>query len=172
MLRYYYEHQPEFSSKPKVKWEELMISRSRIPDAQAARNAVAKLGNEVIVGRRSFADVARAGSHGVTADKGGLHDWTTQGSLVSEVLDHALFSIELGRMSKILEDKDGFHIIRVVDRTPGGVTPFRQAQVEIREKLRKEKSAKAIVDYLARIRETTQIWTIFDGDPSGALPGR
>ena len=64
--------------------------------------------------------------------------------------------------------KQGFHIIRVVDRTTAGVKPFVKAQVEIRKKLKQEKIDKEIKEYLAGLRKDTRVWTIFDEKPGGA----
>ena len=168
MLTYYYEHRSDFESNAKARWEELSVSLDKFPTKQAAYQTLAKMGNDVMAGRRGFAEVARQRSQGATADQGGAHPWTGKGSLVSDVLDEALFSIELRRMSRILEDKQGFHIIRVVDRSPGGVQPFAKAQIEISKKLKKQKTDKQIKEYIAGLRKDTRIWTIFDEKPDGA----
>jgi parvulin-like peptidyl-prolyl isomerase len=89
-----------------------------------------------------FAEVARRGSHGLTAARGGQRDWTTKGSLKSAVVDEALFGLPVMRMSHILEDDDGFHIVRVIQRKDAFRTPFKDAQVEIRKQLKEEQFRK------------------------------
>ena len=64
------------------------------------------MGNEVLRGG-DFATMAQARSHGPTASKGGQHDWTSKGSLVSKEIDAAIFSLTVGRMSQIIEDSKG-----------------------------------------------------------------
>ena len=65
-----------------------------------------EMGNEVLRGG-DFATMAQARSHGPTASKGGQHDWTSKGSLVSKEIDAAIFSLTVGRMSQIIEDSKG-----------------------------------------------------------------
>ena len=82
----------------------------------------------------------------------------------------------MGKLSTILEDEMGLHIVRVTDRTEAGRTSFLDAQVEIRETLRMERHKKAVDEYLAKLRERTPVWTIFDdegeGRQSASMAGR
>ena len=57
---------------------------------------------------------------GPTSHEGGRYDWTTKGSLVSDVIDQAIFSLPVGKLSRILEDEKGFHIVRVIEREDCG----------------------------------------------------
>ena len=68
-------------SRPRAKWEELMVRFSKYPTEAAAWDAIARMGNQVLAGV-PFAEVARAGSDGVGAANGGQRDWTAKGSLV------------------------------------------------------------------------------------------
>jgi len=132
---------------------------------EEAWGILASLGNRVLSGEE-FAAIAKQASEGPTASQGGRYDWTTKGSLRSKVIDEAIFSLPVGKLSTILEDGGGLHIIRVTERTEAGRTSFLDAQVEIREKLRMERHEKAVEDYLAKLRDRTPVWTIFD-DASG-----
>ena len=81
------------------------------------------MGNAVLRGA-SFAVVARRESNGPRAEDGGRYDWTNQGSLASEKLDHAIFSLPVDVMSDIIEDQFGFHIVRVVERKGSRAGPI------------------------------------------------
>ena len=116
MLAWYQAHLKDFEQPAKARWEELMVSFARHPNRDEAYAAVAALGNRVLAGA-SLADVAKSASEGPTARQGGQRDWTHKGSLSSETLNQAIFSLPVGQLSpKILESQDGFHIIRVVER--------------------------------------------------------
>ena len=54
--------------------------------------------------------------------------------------------------------------MRVIERQEAGRTPFLEAQVKIRETLRDERRKKALDEYLAKLRERTPVWTVFDAD--------
>jgi hypothetical protein len=168
MLEYYWEHLQEYERPAQATWEQLTVRLDRFPDKRAAFDALCWMGNQVVAGA-PFADIARRYSHGVNADEGGFHDWTTRGSLVSQVLDQAVFTAPLGEMSPILEDERGLHIIRVTGRREAGRTPFTEAQADIEKRLRKERLDTELKRYVDRLRKNTRIWTIFDDEPTASV---
>jgi len=163
MVRYYREHLDEFTKPARAKWEELMVRFSNYPNKAAAYDAIARLGNHVLNGI-SLAAIAREASDGVTADQGGVWDWTAKGSLVCKEIDQALFSLPIGQLSPIIEGPQGFHIVRVIEREEAATAPFLEAQVEIREKIIKQRSEKQLRDYLAKLEAKTPVSTIYDGE--------
>ncbi len=163
MLKCYREQIADFEQPARARWEELMVPFANYPGKDEAYTAIAQLGNQVLSGAE-FAEVAKKGSQGATSAQGGVHDWTTQGNLVCEQLDQALFGLPPGTLSPIIEGRTGYYIIRVIERTETQVTPFLAAQVEIKKKIAQQRTAKQIQDYLARLEDKTPIWTIFDGD--------
>ncbi|MEX0939006.1 MAG: peptidylprolyl isomerase [Pirellulales bacterium] len=172
MLAYYREHQAEYAYEAAARWEELMVRFDRFPNKQAAYAAIAQLGLAVQQGG-PFAEIARAQSHGVTAERGGQYDWTTQGSLVSGGVDRAIFALPVGQLSEIFEDPVGWHIVRVVERRDAGRVPFTEAQAEIRERIEQQRQETRQQEYLAGLHEKVHVWTIFDDQPAaqfGAAP--
>jgi parvulin-like peptidyl-prolyl isomerase len=163
MLDYYREHADSFAIPAQTRWEQLMVRFDKSPSKAEAWIAIAQMGNAVL-GGAPFAAVARRSSHGFMAQEGGQHDWTTKGSLKSTVLDEAIFSLPLDRLSQILEDEDGFHIIRVIERRETGRVPFTEAQVDIKEKLIESKKQDDGKAYLERLRKQTLVWTVFDDE--------
>ncbi len=163
MVAYYEDHLKDYEKPARARWEQLSVNFEQFPNKQAAYAALAKMGNDVMTGA-PWADVARAASQGSTAREGGKWDWTTQSSLASKVLDQALFTLPVGTLSPILEDERAFHIVRVVEREEAGRTPFRDAQVKIKEEIEKQRQNAAMQEYLARLRKETRVWTVFD-DP-------
>jgi parvulin-like peptidyl-prolyl isomerase len=165
MLQYYHEHAEEFEKPARARWEEIVVRYSKYPSKPAAHDALAALGNQVLSGV-PFAEVAKAGSDGTTAAEGGRRDWVSQGSLVDEELNRAIFGLPVGQLSPILEGDHGYYIIRVIERSEKQITPFLTAQVEIQEKIKQRRIAQQQKDYLAELERKTPVWTIFDG-PEG-----
>ncbi len=167
MLDYYRRHGEDFDHPSRAKWKELMARFSKYRTEQEAGAAIAQMGNRAF-SAMPFEEVAKAHSHGVTATEGGVRDWTTQGSLVSEVLDRELFNPKLpvGRLSPILKSKDGFHIIVVTEREFAHRTPFQEVQADIQSKIRRERSEMQIREYTAKVRDQIPVWTIFDNPPT------
>jgi hypothetical protein len=161
MARYYLEHAADFELPEKVRWEKLSSDFSKSPDKATAWQLVARMGNQVL-GGASLAEIAKKQSQGVDASDGGQHDFTTRGSLTSKVIEDAIFSLPEGKLSQIIEDADGFHIIRVIQHRAAGHVPFEEAQVSIKEKLKKERVRKQIVEYLDGLKSKTRVWTMFD----------
>lgn len=161
MADYWHENAEEFDRPAKARWEKLTVTFDRFATKEEAWVALGNMGNEVLRGA-PFAAVARRQSQGVDASDGGYHDWTTKGSLASDMLDHAIFTLPTGELSERIEDERGFHIVRVLERDNGGPVPFREAQVEIQKKLRKQKVRKQISEYVARLKKEVHVWTIFD----------
>ena len=165
MIAFYQGHLADYDFAAKARFEQLTVKvgkRSR----QEAWNLLAAMGNDVLEGR-SFADVARERSEGPTASSGGAFDWTTRGSLVSKVVDEAIFTLPVGELSAILEEPAALHIVRVVERVDAGRVPFIEAQTGIREQLSEERRKRELDDYLAKLRQRTPVWTAFDEGAGG-----
>ena len=166
-LGYYQQHIADFEFPAKARWEQLMVNFDRFNIGKRRIRALAEMGNEVLRGA-DFAEVAKARSHGPTRFDGGSLRLDDQGSLVSKVIDAAIFSLPLGRMSQIIEDEKGFHIVRVIERVDAGRKPFLEAQTEIREKLRDEDIDRQKNEFMAKMKERTPVWTIFDSHAGAA----
>jgi hypothetical protein len=161
LLDYYRAHAAKYDHPTRVRWEHLEVTFKLHPDKREAWQLIATMGNAVQQGQ-PFAQVAKERSEGVTASNGGQRDWLTQGSLKSDVLDRALFSLPVGTMSPILEDETGFHIVRVVERENAHRTPFEEVQNAIRESLKNERKQARLTELVARLREEIPVWTVFD----------
>jgi parvulin-like peptidyl-prolyl isomerase len=171
MLAHYREHRSEYEFPEQVRWEHLMVRFDRFPDKAAAYRALADMGNRVLRGA-SLEEVARRQSQGPTAADGGVYDWTRRGSLVSTVLEDAVFSLPENQLSQILEDATGFHIVRVLERKQAGRVPFTEAQVDIKETLRKGVVDEQIKGYLEQVRAKTLVQNYMKDSPGGATAGQ
>ncbi len=174
MLDYYREHQEGYEHAARARWEQVSVLFSKHPDKAQAFDAIARMGNAVLDGR-PLADVAREHSEGITAKSGGARDWTTQGSLRSKELDQAIFGLPVGKLSQIIEDQEGFHVIRVAEREDRSRTPFVEAQVEIKKKLAAERKKQQLDEFIGRLEKEIPVWTIFDeqtADTRSSEPGK
>jgi hypothetical protein len=168
MIAWYQNHLAEYDFPAKARFESLTVKTGLKRSRQEGWNLLAAMGNEVLAGRE-FAEVARARSEGPTADQGGVFDWTNKGSLASKKLDEAIFSLPIGQLSSIIEDETALHIVRVIERTDAGRTPFLEAQVGIKQALYEERQRKASDEYLAKLQGRTPVWTVFDDKPGRAI---
>jgi parvulin-like peptidyl-prolyl isomerase len=170
MIAWYQNHLADYDYPAKAKFEQLTARITPTQTREQAWNKLAAMGNDVLEGK-PFAEIARTRSEGPTAATGGAYEWTTKGSLASKVLDEAIFRLPVGQLSTILDDGTALHIVRVTERTEAGRTPFVEAQVGIRQDLTDERRKREMDDYLAKLKDRTPVWTIFDGESPMATAG-
>ena len=176
-LDYYRKHKSEFEFPAQAKWEQLTALFANFNSKDDAWRAICDMGNDVVIRHIPFAEVAKKKSRGPTADKGGFRDWTTKGAPVSKVLDAAIFSpnLRVGDMSQPIEDADGYHIIRVIERIDAGAKSFLERRRESKRRLPKTVRRKWPTS-LWKSCNQTQVWSIFDNtagaSPSVASPGQ
>ena len=161
LWEYYQTHLSEFEQPAEVRWQQLMVKKRPDRSDAEAYAKLAELGNRVLQGE-PFEEVARSGSEGPTASEGGVREPVQPGSLRSRVLEEALFSLPVGQLSPILEDEQGFHIVRVLERREASRIPFTEAQVQIRERLAEEEKQKQLNEYLAKLRQEIPVWNIYE----------
>ena len=169
IVEYYLANRSEFERPTRARWEQLTVKFANHATRRQAREKITKMGKEAYFGGNVQA-VARAQSEEPLARVGGLHDWTPQGSLVSEPLDEQIFSIPLNQMSEIIEDDRGLHIIRVLERTQAGLVALSEVQDDIRAKVRKTKIARSQAEVMKRMRDRIPVWSLFPEDIPGAQP--
>ena len=165
MLEDYRANQQEFQVATRARWEQLSARFDKFPEQGSLRPGHRRNGQRSRLGRAPFWAVAKRRSQGPNAEQGGYQDWKAMGDLsLSRAINEAVFSLPVQQMSGIIEDFEGLHIIRVIERTEAHLIPFTEAQVEIKEKLQQKKRSEEIAAYIVRLRSRTPIWTIYDGE--------
>ncbi|MFP6753085.1 MAG: peptidylprolyl isomerase [Pirellulaceae bacterium] len=163
MLQYYRANVASYELESRARWEQLSVYFEKYDSRKEAYSAIALMGNEVLRGAK-LESVARRSSQESRAEQGGLHEWTAKGSLVSDPIDQAVFNLPPEKLSRIIEDDRGFHIVRVLERQDAGRVTFQDAQKKIKEKLRARKQQEQIEKLLKQLRETIPIWTVYDDE--------
>lgn len=170
-IRDRYEKELESWHRPaRARFQRMSVLFRRMPDKQAAFGEIMSMYEEVRLGGAPFAAVATRRSQGPNAEQGGLFDWTTKGALVSEPIDQAVFSIELHRLSQIIEDVDGYHFVVVLEREQERTVPFAEAQHEIKKKLVDEKKRELQNQLIDKLQRETAVWSLWPKDIPGARP--
>jgi parvulin-like peptidyl-prolyl isomerase len=176
MIEYYRSHLKDYDFPSQARWEELMVRKNRFKDASAAYAELAQMGNDVWqkgtrkpVHGAAFADIAKTKSDGFTAKDGGVHDWTTKGALQCKAIDDALFTLQIGQMSSIIDSGPAFQIIRVLERKEAGRKAFTEVQADIRDRLKEKRYQKEAEKYLTKLRQDARIWTVYTGSVSAEV---
>jgi parvulin-like peptidyl-prolyl isomerase len=164
------ENQEAWKVPSRARWRQLTIRFNKHDSRQEVEQLIKTLGNEIFLGGKSFEAVAKQSSEGHTAAEGGLYDWTNQGSLRSKPLDEAIFSLELRKLSKVIEDDIGMHIIEVLEREEGHTKDFTEAQSELRTQLsdnRRDEETRKLRD---KVMARTPVWSKWPEDLPGSRP--
>ena len=163
MLDYYEAHVADYYISAKARFEILTAKFAKFSgDRNATYDAIVRMGNEIVLGGTPFPAVARKHSQEPHAQDGGYYDWVTPGSMASKPIDRAIFSLEVDKLSQIIEDDLGFHIVHVLERKDAGQVSFLEAQPDIRKAIENQRRSAEQQKYLAGVRARSKVWTIFD----------
>ena len=163
LLDWYNAHKEEYAIEALARWQQIRISYGK----SGGKTQAAKIMQQVVAALRAgddFGKVATEFSDGPRKAKAGVWDWTAPGSLAEENVDRAIWDVEVGRISQVLQTNSAFVLVKVLERKGGGYTPFEDVQDAINEKLvtdsRTSSADKVVQDLMA----TASIETIFDTD--------
>ena len=168
LLDNYRENIASYEVPAKCRWEQVMIRFDRSKSRAAAKEAVVELGNQIVYGA-NLAAVAKKSSHGFLASEGGQHDWTSKGALVLKEIDDAIFSLPVGELSDIIESRDGYHVIRVIERVDATRKPFLEAQVEIKKRFLDEKRKEAFNEHVQKLKREIPVEYFLNDDAAESI---
>jgi peptidyl-prolyl cis-trans isomerase C len=145
--RFYADHAPDFQEPERVRVSQIVV---------ANRDEALQLRDKLRRNPQTFADVARKSSIAPEGKNGGDLGYIGRGAGFPEVFD-ACFTMPLNVVSDVTPSPYGFHIFRVTDRKGAQRRTFDQAKGEIREKLSREKRARAQEEFLQGLRKRAKI---------------
>ncbi len=137
LLDYYREHPKEFDRSEHVVWQHIFIDVDRFSSRDEARQHAEAVHRAVqtIERHEAFAPLAEKHSHGPSQYRKGEGEGNERGLIRPVEVEGLVFSLKPGETGPLTEVDRGFHIVRVVEHTPGGRVSFDQACAEIRKKL-------------------------------------
>jgi len=131
-LAYYNENIAEFSDQERRRLRIIQLPlkvESGESGAKAARDLVKKLRSTP----GAFAQMAKKSSIGPGATDGGEIGWVERDRGLKKELRDAAFALKEGEISDVVTTQGGFFILKVEEIKAGKVTPFEEAQVEVRD---------------------------------------
>ncbi|MDN4016867.1 SurA N-terminal domain-containing protein [Zwartia panacis] len=107
-----------------------------------ARAKAEDLAKKAAAAPQSFASLAKDFSQDTgSANQGGDLGWITKNMLVPQV-ENAVFDLERGKISGVVESPFGYHIINVVDIQPASVKSLAEVKEDITNEIRKQLAAE------------------------------
>jgi len=156
-MKYYEEHKQEFERPEQVALQAIEMKtegkkESEIPEIKAK---IEKLRQRVLDGE-DFGELAKRFSDGSTAQQSGYLGVYKRGELSKE-LEDLVFKMKKNEMTDVIETKQGFLLLRVLERYEEGEQPFKKVENEIMDRLYSERMEPALREYLKTLREQSYV---------------
>jgi len=133
----------------------ILIRVSEAISEADVRRRLADLRDRIVGGSADFAEMARAHSDDATAARGGELDWVYPGDTVPE-FERAYQGLKIGEISAPVRSPFGYHLIQVLERRAGDLSPERQ-RLQARQALRERKSDEAYQEWLRQLRDQSYV---------------
>jgi peptidyl-prolyl cis-trans isomerase C len=155
----FYDQHPEYFTQPEsIRASEIVIKVD--PKADAAKKEEARKKLEDIQKRvqkgENFAVLAKEFSQSASAAQGGDLGVIPRGRM-PKAFDDAAFSMKPGEVSGIVEIDLGFQLIKVQEKTPEKVVPFKDVEERIQQHLKDQKVKQRVDEYLKELKKTAKI---------------
>lgn len=129
--------------------------REIVVDTQVKANEVLL---EVLKGA-DFGEMAKAHSKGKTAADGGLLEPFNEKNTPPPAIAAELLKLNAGETSQVFKGPDGFYILKLDAKTGGEQIPLDDLRKDIEQNQKLAKQQQAILDYIAKLKETIKVET-------------
>jgi peptidyl-prolyl cis-trans isomerase SurA len=155
--KYYDGHKSDFVRPEQVALRSIEISTSGKSDAEAADlRKKADTALKRIQDGEDFGEIAKRYSDGSTAKQGGYLGIYKRGELAKQ-LEDKVFAMKKNELTEVMETRQGFLIMQVLEHYDEGEQTLATVSDEIRNKLYDQKLEPALRDYLKTLREQSYV---------------
>ncbi len=155
---YYLDHPDEFRAEEGVVLRHILFLLPKDPtpeEVEAVRNKALQVRAEIEAGL-PFEDAAKRYSQDSTAARGGWLGFFRKGSL-SPAMEEAVERLGEGEVSEPIRTALGIHILKVEEKTQGGVRPLEKVRDSIRQKLFEEAAERHFEEWRRELRKNAYI---------------
>lgn len=155
--KYYDEHQAEFVRPEQVALRSIEINTERKkPEEVAELRKKAETALKRVKDGEDFGEIAKRFSDGSTAKDGGFLGIYKRGELSKELEDR-VFAMKKSELTDIIETKQGFLILQVLEHYTEGQQTVEKVHDEIMDRLYSQRMEPALRDYLKTLREQSYV---------------
>lgn len=159
--RYYDNHREEFTEPRRVRVSHILLTDAD-GDKAAGRKKLEELRRRIVAGE-SFAETARKHSRCLSRERSGDIGFMGAGELAPE-LEKVVFSLAMGEVSDVVEDRFGLHLVTVTDIQSERVRPLREVSASITGQLKREKAMRQAAQYVRTLRDKARVELVLNGD--------
>jgi peptidyl-prolyl cis-trans isomerase SurA len=155
--KYYEDHKSEFVRPEQVSLRAIEIKtegkkEAELPDLKKkAENLIKRVGDG-----EDFGELAKRFSEGSTAAQGGYLGIYKRGELSKEIED-MVFNMKKNQMTGVIETKQSYLVLQVLEHYTEGEQPFEKVQPEIMDHLYTQRMEPAMREYLKTLREQSYV---------------
>jgi peptidyl-prolyl cis-trans isomerase SurA len=155
--KYYNEHQKEYVRPEQVALREIVVSTEgkkdeELPDLKKKAETALKR----VQDGEDFGEIAKRLSDGSTAKQGGWLGQYKRGELSKE-LEDKVFAMKKNGLTEVLDTKQGYLILQVLEHYDEGEQPLSKVENEISEHLYNERMEPKLREYLKTLREQSYV---------------
>ena len=155
--KYYDEHKAEFVRPEQVALRSIEINTTGKDEAEVAElKKKAETALKRIQDGEDFGEIAKRYSDGSTAKQGGYLGVYKRGELSKE-LEDTVFTLKKNGLTGVMETKQGFLIMQVLEHYDEGEQALAKVQNEIEGKLYDQRLEPALREYLKTLREESYV---------------
>ena len=155
--KYYDSHRSEFVRPEEVALREIEVStQAKSPDDLPALKKKAETALKRVQDGEDFGEIAKRYSDSGTKDQGGFLGVYKRGELAKE-LEDKVFNMKRNALTDVLETKQGYLILQVLEHYDEGQQPLDKVRNEINDKLYTARLEPAMRDYLKTLREQSYV---------------
>jgi peptidyl-prolyl cis-trans isomerase C len=134
-VRRYFDENRDYFDQVEVRASHIVLrvpANSSDAAVQATQQQLANLRQEIVAGKIDFAEAAKKYSQCETAPQGGDIGKFKRREEMDENFLRTAFSMKPGEISGAVRSEFGWHLIRVVERTPGQPVDFEKVKDDVR----------------------------------------
>jgi peptidyl-prolyl cis-trans isomerase SurA len=155
--KYYDEHKSEFVRPEQVVLRSIEVNTTGKDEAEVAElKKKAETALKRIQDGEDFGEIAKRYSDGATAKQGGYLGQYKRGELSKE-LEDSVFAMKKNGLTGVMETKQGFLIIQVLEHYDEGEQSLAKVENEINSKLYDQRLEPALREYLKTLREESYV---------------
>jgi peptidyl-prolyl cis-trans isomerase SurA len=155
--KYYNEHKVEFVRPEQVALRSIEINtEKKSPDEIADLKKKAETTLKRIKDGEDFGEMAKRFSDGSTAKQGGFLGVYKRGELSKE-LEDTVFKMKRNEVTEVLDTKQGFLILQVLEHYDEGEQSLSKVENEITDKLYNARLEPAMREYVKTLREQSYV---------------
>ena len=157
VAKYYEAHKDEFVGPEQVALREIVVNtQGKKPEELPDLKKKAETALKRVQDGENFADIAKRFSDGSTKNDGGYLGVYKRGELSKE-LEDKVFAMKKNGLTEVLETKQGFLILQVLEHYDEGVQSLAKVKDRIMEKLYNDRMEPAVREYLKTLREESYV---------------